>query len=189
MGATTWAYFTPFHSDVGSALQALREKVFAAGTYQTPTGDFDKTQHERNLDYLKKLYDAMEPGPVRDHALRFVEQARAAGEQLQTEQRRRRKPRTIRGLLKQCGESETHSILDIERVSSRRETMAVSPLSSAQLAELFGTDRPSHDAVQQWSTTIDSGTPRLYQRWQGIYVVVYAGSAPVEIYFEGCSGD
>jgi hypothetical protein len=189
VGATTWAYFTPFHSDVGSALQALREKVFAEGAYQTPTGDFDKMQHERNLEYLKRLYDAMEPGPARDHALRFVEQARAAGEELQTEQRRRRKPRTIRGLVKQCGESGTHSILDVERVSIRSETMAVSPLSPEQLTEFFGTDRPSHDAVQQWSTRLDSGTPRLYQRWQGIYIVIYNSAGPAEIYFEGCSGD
>ena len=129
MGATTWAYFTPFHADVASALQVLREKTFADGAYSTPASDFDKAQHERNLDYLKKLYEAMEHGPVRDNALRCVVEARDAGEQLQTEHRRRRKPRTIASLLKQCGESGTHSILDIERVSSGGEPMAVSPLS------------------------------------------------------------
>src|SRR5215467_7663867 len=141
MGATTWAYFAPFHDDVGSALQALRDKVFADGAYRAPTGDFDKAQHERNLGYLKTLYEAMEPGPVRENALRFVEQAREAGKQLQNERRRRRKPRTIAGLLRQCGESGTHSILDIERVSSRSESMAVSALSSQQLSEFFGTDQ------------------------------------------------
>jgi hypothetical protein len=62
MGATTWSYFTPFHQDVGNALQAVREKVFADGAYQTPNGDFNKAQHDRNLDYLKGLYEAMEPG-------------------------------------------------------------------------------------------------------------------------------
>jgi len=60
---------------------------------------------------------------------------------------------------------------------------------TSQLIEFFGTDRPSHDAVQRWSTSMDSSTPRLYDRWQGIYIVVYESSGPVEIYFEGCSGD
>lgn len=33
MGASFWSYFVPYQADLGAALQALREKVFAEGDY------------------------------------------------------------------------------------------------------------------------------------------------------------
>src|SRR5437899_1981822 len=36
MGATTWVYFTPYHTKPSAALRRLREQVFTAGQYRKP---------------------------------------------------------------------------------------------------------------------------------------------------------
>ena len=67
---------------------------------------------------------------------------------------------------------------------------AVTPLSAQQLLEFFGTEQPTQEMVQAWATRAESGdTAPLYERWEGIYVIVYENAKPRQIYFEGCSGD
>jgi hypothetical protein len=39
MGASFWSYFVPYRADLGGALQALREKVFAEGDYYWVRGN------------------------------------------------------------------------------------------------------------------------------------------------------
>jgi len=64
------------------------------------------------------------------------------------------------------------------------------PLSSRKLLEFFGTEQPGHAALEKWSARIDPlDAEPLYQRWEGIYIIVYQDSRADEIYFEGCSGD
>jgi len=188
MGATGWSYFVPFQDDVQKALDELREKVFAEGRYEHP-GSFDADQHEQRLAFLNSVYEKLPPGERRDHALQFVDAAREAGNQL----RKRKKPRpakNIKQLLRQCGESGTHSIIDIDRVSLTPAFGAVSPLSPQQLLDFFDTEQPTHEMLEAWSKRVDSmETAPLYERWQGICVIVYENLKPAEIYFEGCSGD
>ena len=85
----------------------------------------------------------------------------------------------------------THSIIDIQKVAplpaSSCELMAVCPLSSAALLELFGTERPSRPQVQALAQ--DSRLLSRIQRWTGVYVVVYEGATPKWLYFTGFSGD
>jgi hypothetical protein len=103
------------------------------------------------------------------------------------QRKRKRKPRTIDELLDQTGEDGTHSILDIERVSSVRAFRAIVPLAPEGLVAIFGTHRPTHEMVAQ---AAQAG--RLYQfygRWEGVYLIVYQESEPNEIYIEGASGD
>jgi hypothetical protein len=44
--------------------------------------------------------------------------------------------------------------------------------------------------LERWSQRVDPlDGESLYDRWEGIYIIVYKDGQPDEIYFEGCSGD
>ena len=78
----------------------------------------------------------------------------------------------------------TRSILDMERVAEEPDYGAVAPLPREELLELFGTDRPTREMV--------AGSDELFEaleRGQGVYVVVYDGGQPSEIFFAGYSFD
>jgi hypothetical protein len=98
---------------------------------------------------------------------------------------RRRRPGSIGELLERAGESGTHSILDIERVSEQRGFGTAAPLPADSLRPAFGTDVPTHEDVERsWMDVAE----RL-GRWEACYVVVYRDGEPHEYAFIGCSGD
>ncbi len=54
----------------------------------------------------------------------------------------------------------------------------------------FGAERPTREMVEESSARGDAlDAEPLYRRWESIYIIVYRDTEPVEIYFEGCSGD
>ena len=78
----------------------------------------------------------------------------------------------------------TRSILDMERVADAADFGAVTPLAQETLLELFGTGEPTREMVE--------GSDELYdvlERGQGVYVIVYEGGRPSEIFFAGYSYD
>lgn len=85
----------------------------------------------------------------------------------------------------------THSIIDIQKVAllpaSPCELGAVCPLSPAALVELFGSERPGRAQVEALAQ--DKRLLVRFQRWSGVYLVVYEGSTPKWLYFTGASGD
>ena len=184
MGATGWSYFVPYQQDINEALQELKRAVFEQGQYEQPF-NFEQNELESKLDYLASVYESL-PDEIREHTDHFLELARAAAKQ----QRPRQTPADIEQLLELCGTEGTHSVLDIEEVSSTPASGAIAPLSHQKLLDLFGTERPTRDMVEEWSARVDPlDAEPLYERWQGIYILVYKDTEPVEIYFEGCSGD
>ena len=94
---------------------------------------------------------------------------------------------TIEEVVAESGYSGTHSILDIERVSPIPALQAVSPLSAERLQEVFGTDKPTRQMVEDMIE--DDELEELNPRYQGIYVVVYKRGKPDMICFVGYSGD
>jgi hypothetical protein len=78
----------------------------------------------------------------------------------------------------------TRSILDISRISATPDFFCASPLSSQEVEQYFGTQKPTRDMVQKcydiWED-IDRGTAR--------YVILYDGDEPKEIFFAGYSFD
>ena len=101
-----------------------------------------------------------------------------------------KKPRTIKALLKEQGESGTHSILDIERVAAHPQPGAVSPMPSRRLKEIFGTDKPTHEMVEAKRSGCElNEDPLVAERWQGVYFTVYRRDKPDELFFIGTSGD
>lgn len=184
MGATQWSYFVSYQPDINKALQQLSDDVFEQGQYEQPTG-FDQNALESQLDYLAEKYQSL-PEAIRAHTDQFIELGRAAARQ----QPPRQSPKRIKQLLEQCGTEGTHSILDIERISQEPAYGAVAPLPPERVLGIFGTEYPTRDMVERWSDRVDSlDAEPLYRRWEGIYVIVYRDTEPVEIYFEGCSGN
>ncbi|HET6248797.1 MAG TPA: hypothetical protein VFE47_13940 [Tepidisphaeraceae bacterium] len=78
---------------------------------------------------------------------------------------------------------ETDAILNMMYISDTPGICAITPLAPAKLLEIYGTDKPSHDQVEN--------TGELYEmeRGEGVYVIVYEGSVPKEIYFGGYTFD
>ena len=183
MGATDWSYFVPYQKDINKALQELRKEVFKEGQYQKP---YEPTGEE--VETAKSYLASLSPHPEKTR--KELDTLLALSEVLRGPRKSKRAPKTIKQLLKQCGEDGTHSILDIERVSSTPAFGAVTPLSRQQLVDIFGTEQPTQVMVETWSARIDPlDAEPLYGRWKGIYLIVYKDSQPDEIYFEGCSGD
>ena len=190
MGATGWSYFVPYQKNINKALQVLRRQVFTEGQYQgpyKPTGEELETA-KLVLKTANSLLAARSPDP--ETTRKQLDVLLAFSGVLERPRRTRPAPKTIKGLLKRCGENGTHSILDIDRVSPTPALGAVTPLSQQQLLSIFGTEQPARSLVETWSAQIDPPDAEpLYGRWEGIYLIVYQDSQPHEIYFEGCSGD
>lgn len=79
----------------------------------------------------------------------------------------------------------TRSILDMERVAEEADYNAVAPMARATLLELFGTERPTHEMIDESDELFEL----MDERGQGVYVVVYEGERPSEIFFAGYSFD
>jgi hypothetical protein len=166
MGASGWAYFVPFQEDVEQALQELRQAVFEHGAYFKPAefyGSILESEIGKNM------------------APHFREQLAADVANMLA----RPKPETIDEVLEQNGESGTHSILDIQTTASFPDFGVAAPLSPQELSELFGTEEPTAEMIQENINGVQS----LRSRWEGTYIIVYKEGTPSEIFFTGFSGD
>jgi hypothetical protein len=78
----------------------------------------------------------------------------------------------------------TRSILDMERVSEDPDYGSVTPLSSDDLVDLFGTSKPTREMIESNDELFDA-----IERGQGVYIVAYRDDQPSEIFFAGYSFD
>lgn len=78
----------------------------------------------------------------------------------------------------------TASILDIDTVASTPDFGVVVPLSAARMKELFGTERPTREEIENSEELFDD-----IERGQGVCCPVYINGAPSEICFTGYSYD
>jgi hypothetical protein len=167
MGASGWTYFVPYQADIPKALQQLREEVFHRGAYFKPAQFYGSLLDDQQV--LQELSPE-----VREFLIADVKKRRSQSE-----------PSSIEELIEMNGESGTHSILDIEEVSSAPAFGVVAPLTNRQSAEIFGTDKPTRSMVKEKLLEIQS----LRSTWQGTYIVLYKDGIPDEILFIGSSGD
>ncbi len=172
MGATAWSYFAPYQPDIGAVLKELRQSVFERGDYERP-GEL-VAEYMRTEERQQK-------------AARF---ARLFGEKFAEQMRRIddtpvRDPGSIEELIEQCGESGTHSILDIDRIAAAPEPGAAAPLPAERLKELLGADRPTRPMLEQ----AERAGQLACRRGHAHYLLVYAEDEPTEIYFWGSTGD
>jgi hypothetical protein len=78
----------------------------------------------------------------------------------------------------------TRSILDMERISDTPDYGAVVPLAQDELIDLFGTDKPTHEMIEDNDDLFET-----LERGRGVYVIAYQDEEPSEIYFAGYSYD
>ena len=79
----------------------------------------------------------------------------------------------------------TRSILDMERIADEPDFNAVTPMPRETLLELFGTDRPTREMIDESDELFEL----MDERGQGVYIIVYEGERPSEIFFAGYSFD
>jgi hypothetical protein len=99
---------------------------------------------------------------------------------------------TIDDARRQAGATGTRSILDLGELSDiPHEQFAMpprfgvmAPLGPDELIGLYGTERPSHEQVVK-----NTDFYEWIDRGLGIYIVVYDGDRPSELYFAGYSFD
>jgi len=166
MGASGWTYFVPYQSDISNALKELREQVFQSNKYykREPLWqdmDDDEYANEPDEDLREQLTD-------------WLRTMKAMKE-----------PTTIEELFMWNEEDGTHSIIDITDISSTPDFGKAAPLSSQQLMNLFGTEKPTKNMIEQKADEI----MQLRERWQATYIIIYKDGLPDQIFFTGYSGD
>lgn len=170
MGVSSWSYFVPYQADVQAALAALRKRVFQTSEYLDPDAYLLQVFTSRTV--RRKLLEQL----PRELKKEIKEELRA---------RSSRRPSSIDELVGRAGEGGTHSILDIDKVSSRPTRGAAAPLSQKQLKKLFGTTRPTREQLEARLYDLMNLRPP----WRACYVVVYKDDRPKEICFAGSSGE
>jgi len=93
-------------------------------------------------------------------------------------------PTTIEEAREIADADGTGSILDIDGVGDEPDFGVVVPLSAEYLVELYGTAQPTHEMIEANLDFYED-----IERGQGIYIVVYKGGKPAEIFFAGYSYD
>jgi len=82
------------------------------------------------------------------------------------------------------GENGTHSILDIPTMDG------ITPLSTKEVTQAFGTDRPTHTDWDRVAGKSADGVWHLVgERWTGRCVLLFKDGLPDEVAFWGASGD
>lgn len=176
MGATVWMYLTEYDDDPDRALHRLRGEVFREGSYRRPW-EFP--------DVLSGLYAL--PG-LRWKGRLLLWAAESFFTTLELVRWAFwgfRRVHTPEQAVEWAGEDGTHSILDVERTGMYRGTGVAAPLSEPRLREIFGTDRPTREAVEEQAGEISCSLPR----WEAVYFAVYEGERPAWLAFIGVSGD
>jgi hypothetical protein len=169
MGANPYFYFTPYQTNIQAALQALREKEFAAGRYDPAMRMADPPSYMFQFAFPP---DESSPGPGARHA-------------------------SIEEAIDAAMESGTRSILDIMTITDEPGFCAACPLPSDDLIGLFGTTEPSRDLVNnvliRGKRLFGHNPSELFweriDRGQGRYIIVYDSAGPREIFFAGFSWD
>ncbi len=190
----------PYEADVSAALQRLREDVFARGDYVYGDGItdeqakavkpwFEKAQAEID-PWMQKVREQAEklPEPMRE---KYLEMCGKIKGQIMSgppaPRKPKRKPKTIEKLLEHQAESGTHSILDIVGISEEPKFGHIRPFPREKLAEIFGSETPSHDQIEEAHSF--GRLEDFEDKWEGVYVIAYRDGAPSEIFFTGHSGD
>jgi hypothetical protein len=172
MGAHPYSYFAKYRVSIDMTLNELRQQEFEAGRYHPV------------MSFIDFPITADSPAPGAQHA-------------------------SIEAAMEAAAEDGTRSILDMFQVSSVPYLEALDAseqdgmdlycttflLSSDELTQLFGTDRPTHDLVNAVLVASDQNEEAGDEFWDSIdrgtgrHIIVYENDEPVEIFFAGYSFD
>lgn len=172
MGASSWNYFTPYKDNVQESLNDLRQKIFNEGKYYRPDfSDLPETFEEWvKQNSLKVPIDKVEAW--KEDFLAMKRESKII-------------PQTIEELFELNQESGTHSIIDITEISNTTQEDESGTLSTENLMQIFGTEKPTRELVEEKANDLLD----FRGRWLCTYIVVYKDNKPDEYFFTGFSGD
>jgi hypothetical protein len=78
----------------------------------------------------------------------------------------------------------TRSILDISEISDQPQPCAACPLSDDALQDLYGTEKPTREAVEANMNFLED-----IDRGHAVYIILYDHGHPTEVLFAGYSFD
>jgi hypothetical protein len=172
MGAHPYWYFAKYRTDIDTTLSGLRQQEFEAGRYHPV------------ISFLSFPITVESPAPGAQHS-------------------------SIEEAMESAAEDGTRSILDMFQISDMPYSEALDtseqggmelfcmtfPLSSDELTQLFGTDKPSHDVVDAVLVSCQQNEDAGDEFWESIdrgtgrHILIYENDEPVEIFFVGYSFD
>lgn len=169
MGASSWRYFTPFKENPQEALDILRQEEFKDGRYYKQGANLPDNFEDwaTNLNLEKEQWSLFKDG--------FDE----------LKSRSKISPNSIEELFELNEDSGTHSIIDIFEISLTTDLKESGLLDSDTLINLFGTERPTHQMVEEKANELYN----FRGRFLCTLIVVYKNEIPDELYFTGYSGD
>jgi hypothetical protein len=181
MGASEWAYFVPYQPDISAAFRDCRHREFNLHyANRDHRGDaIRQLQWSLGDQYMQTMFDDPED---REHYREDIQSRIRYLESLPV-------PTTIDEQIKEfvqtTMEEGTGTILDMEGISDQEDFFRITPLTSAELIEIFATDTPDHDMVAAKRSEVTD----FRKSQKGTYVIVFKDGQPDEIFFGGFSGD
>jgi hypothetical protein len=176
MGAQLWYHEAPWHPDPGAALKALQARIFAEG--------YDLTkQLPQELAWARETVAATEkegdPYELLDMYRRKVELLERLCSQPVPEDVEARID-IVRKLLADSGQG-IGNVLDVKRVTDRRDFLTAERLSEPEMKRLVGAARPDRRQAQQAVSKINEELGR----GECVCFPMYDGGQPAGWYFVG----
>ncbi|GIF96665.1 hypothetical protein [Catellatospora citrea] len=183
MGASSWTSRVPYQQDIEAALELARQDAYDRGDY------YRVTPNTQAQTMSEEQYVAWELAELRRSlAEAFGDDAPDADDTMARDSWRAAQV-AVTGpdsLLDAQIYSGAHSVIDMTGVAPAPEPGMVAPVPDDVLEEVFGTCRPTADAI---AGALAGRSLENFGRWHGAYVVAYDGEHPESIVFFGSSGD
>jgi hypothetical protein len=125
--------------------------------------EFESGRYFPAIDYVEFPLSSGYPGPGAQHA-------------------------SIEAAIEDADASGTQTILDIQEISEERLPGTVSPLEPLELLNVFGTEIPTVDMVED-EDEVPGEIFDFIGRGQSVYIVLYKDSQPEKLLFVGYSYD
>jgi hypothetical protein len=164
MGASAWRYIVAYQPDIQAALDALRQEEFVAWKQAHPR------QRYKSIDALLRAVGA-------DGTSSILDVSRISTTPLPTTKHN-------------FSHYNFHDPQDMARfMAAMNEYIGkVFPLASEDYLAFFGTIQPTRRDIEQAASALHALYQRI-ERGSGIYLILYQGDQPTELYFMGISGD
>ena len=191
MSASGWSYFVPYQLDIEQALHKLRRDVFESGEYYSEIMSKEELWQWLDGEFSKPPEQQFGGQDDDGRQEAMIDSYLPIYERLKTMSAPRTVDEKIEELLflASAFQEGTHSIIDILRVGEAGNFGEVGSLTDDQLIEIYGTNKPTREMLEQIDLLEMLGGDVIYYRGSAFYVIVYLEGQPEEICFIGFSGD
>lgn len=199
MGASGWTFFVPYQPDIKQAFLQLKQQVIDQQDFYRPYLDFEEIQQMLVIT-SENIYDQLEEEGSLPQSVQWCFPAYTYFA-VYREQMAQKWP-----LLKQTPHIRTVEDFELHRFFALADTDGshspldleigegmMFPLAPEHLLSFFGTLQPNRVQVDDFFKKggFEQCTRETlpYHKGQGVYFTIYAQGIPVEICFDGATGD